>query len=57
MARSTHNENGSATDEIRGLQELIRTSQSGNIWDEWGRHDSEWAETLGKRGHGLQKGF
>ena len=57
MARSTHNENGSATDEIWGLQELIRTCKSGNIWDEWGRHGSEWAETLGKWSHGLQEGF
>ncbi len=57
MARSTHNENGSATDEIRGLQELIRTWKSGNIWDEWGRHGLEWAETLGKWCHGLQEGF
>ena len=57
MARSGHNENGSATDEIWGLQELIRTWKSGNIWDEWGRRGSEWAETLGKLGHGFQEGF
>ena len=57
MARSTHNENGSATDEIWGLQELIRTCKSGNIWDECGRRGSEWAETLGKCGHGFQEGF
>ncbi len=29
----------------------------GSFGDEWGRHGSEWAHTLGKRRHGLQEGF
>ena len=29
----------------------------GNIWAEWGRGGSGWADTLGKRSHGLQEGF
>ena len=28
-----------------------------NFGDEWGRHGSPWADTLGKRSHGLQEGF
>ena len=27
------------------------------ILAEWGRHGSVWADTLGKRSHGLQEGF
>ena len=34
-----------------------RTYKGGNIWDEWGRHGTIWAHTLGKRRHGLQEGF
>ena len=29
----------------------------GGILAEWGRHGSVWADTLGKRSHGLQEGF
>ena len=27
------------------------------FFGEWGRHGSPWADTLGKRSHGLQEGF
>ena len=29
----------------------------GEILAEWGRHGPAWADTLGKRSHGLQEGF
>ena len=40
-----------------GVARTYKNLKSGNIWDEWGRHASEWAETLGKWSHGLQEGF
>ena len=36
---------------------LVRSCESDDIWDEWGRGGSEWAETLGKWSWKVQEGY
>ena len=38
---------------------LVHTSSGyvGNLWAQWGRGGSGWADTLGKRSHVLKDGF